>query len=375
MGRKFAGLRQRGSVWHIDKQIKGYGRIHESCRTTDRREAEQYYIYRLEQIRQEVLYGKRPEKVFREAATKYLKEHSHLSSIADHARMLTQLDPFIGDLTLEQVHDETLKPFIAHRLTEGVKHKTVNSALGVVRRILTLAARRWRDEQGKTWLETPPLLTMLPLIDTRQPYPLSVDEQQRLFRELPDHLARMALFKVNTGTRDQEVCRLRWDWEVEVPELNTSVFLIPGQHVKNREDRVVVLNEVAHSVVESCRGDHSEFVFVYRGKPSSKMMSSAWKRARVGAADKLEEETGFPAPFGFRHFRVHDLKHTFGRRLRAAGVSLETRKALLGHTTGDITSHYSAPELAELIDAANRVCRTKSGKSPALTLLKHKAMQ
>jgi integrase len=70
---------------------------------------------------------------------------------------------------------------------------------------------------------------------------------------------------------------------------------------------------------------------------------------------------------------VHDLKHTFGRRLRAAGVPLETRKVLLGHTTGDITSHYSAPELAELINAANRVCRTESGKTPALTLLKHRA--
>ncbi len=87
-----------------------------------------------------------------------------------------------------------------------------------------------------------------------------------------------------------------------------------------------------------------------------------------------EEDTGRLAPFGFRHIRVHDLKHTFGRRLRAVGVSLETRKVLLGHTTGDITSHYSAPELGELIQATGRVCRTKSGKSPALTLLKHRAV-
>jgi integrase len=105
-----------------------------------------------------------------------------------------------------------------------------------------------------------------------------------------------------------------------------------------------------------------------------KMMSSAWKRARERAADKIEANTETQSPFGFRHVRVHDLKHTFGRRLRAAGVSLETRKVLLGHMTGDITSHYSAPELAELLDAANRVCRTESGKSPALTLLKHRAV-
>jgi hypothetical protein len=51
----------------------------------------------------------------------------------------------------------------------------------------------------------------------------------------------MALFKINTGLREQEVCNLRWDWEAEIPELDTAVFVIPaifsedgGSGVKNR---------------------------------------------------------------------------------------------------------------------------------------------
>ncbi len=48
-----------------------------------------------------------------------------------------------------------------------------------------------------------------------------------------------------------------------------------------------------------------------------------------------------------------------------------SRKTLKGEF-GDITSHYSAPEIDELLEAANRVCRNKSGKSPAMTLLKRK---
>ena len=36
----------------------------------------------------------------------------------------------------------------------------INNALSIVRRILNLAARKWRDEYGLTWLETPPLLSM-----------------------------------------------------------------------------------------------------------------------------------------------------------------------------------------------------------------------
>ncbi len=69
-----------------------------------------------------------------------------------------------------------------------------------------------------TWLAAPPKIKLLAVTDARKPYPLSWDEQERLFRELPRHLARMALFKVNTGTRDQEVCSVRWEWEVVVPE-------------------------------------------------------------------------------------------------------------------------------------------------------------
>jgi len=37
--------------------------------------------------------------------------------------------------------------------------------------------------------------------------------------------------------------------------------------------------------------------------------------------------------------RVHDLRHTFGRRLRAAGVGLEDREDLLGHKSNRITTH------------------------------------
>ena len=59
---------------------------------------------------------------------------------------------------------------------------------------------------------------------------------------------------------------------------------------------------------------------------------------------------------------------TFGRRLRAAGVGEETRKVLLGHTNGDITTHYSAAELAALITAVNKIDRSLA--TPAITLLK-----
>ena len=409
MGRTAAtGLRRRpnrsGGIWHIDKVVNGRT-IHESCGTSDQDEAERYLARRLEEIRQASVYGTRPDRKFRIAATKYLTDNQQKASVVTDAYMLQSLDPYIGDLTLSKVHDGTLQPYINARRKAGIKSKSINNALSVVRRILTLGSRKWRDEYGLTWLETPPLISMLPTHDARKPYPLSWEEQSVLFQELPDHLAKMALFKVNTGTREQEVCHLKWDWEIDVPELGTSVFLIPGDFggrtaysgVKNGEDRLVVLNDVARSVVESCRGIHPELVFTYAGKQTGRMNNSAWDKARVRAAmnvyvasgksirpelmctgqrgllitDELKEFIEAAMP-GLANVRVHDLKHTFGRRLRAAGVALETRKVLLGHKNGDITSHYSAPEIEELLEGVNRVCRNKSGKSPAMTLLKRK---
>jgi hypothetical protein len=68
--------------------------------------------------------------------------------------------------------------------------------------------------------------------------------------------------------------------------------------------------------------------------------------------------------------RTHNLRHTFGRRLRGAGVPLETRKALLGHASGDITTHYSAAELGELLAAAEKIVNRGLAQAPTLTVIR-----
>jgi integrase len=136
-----------------------------------------------------------------------------------------------------------------------------------------------------------------------------------------------------------------------------------------------VLNRVAKSVLESLRGLHRTHVFVHalkRGgpQPVKKMNNTAWKSARERAAEEWSKRHGEPAAEGFRRVRVHDLKHTFGRRLRAAGVSFEDRQDVLGHKSGRITTHYSQAELGNLIAAADCVCESESRKTPATTWLR-----
>jgi hypothetical protein len=44
-----------------------------------------------------------------------------------------------------------------------------------------------------------------------------------------------------------------------------------------------VLNRIAKSVVEARRGISLTYVFTYKGKPITRMMTAAWKRARIRA--------------------------------------------------------------------------------------------
>jgi integrase len=218
-----------------------------------------------------------------QAAAKFVLENQHKRSIADDVSRLKGLMPWIGHLPLERIHKGSLQAWIEHKRRRGRAIGTINHGLQIVRRILNLAAGEWMDERGLTWLHAAPKISLLPDPAKRQPYPLDWDEQMRLLGELPDHLREMALFAANTGCRDREVCGLRWQWEVAVPELGTSVFVIPGARVKNGEERLVILNRVARSVVEARRGRDATHVFTFKDRPVRRMLNSAWKKARARA--------------------------------------------------------------------------------------------
>ena len=279
---------------HIDKRIKGFGRLSESCRTTDLKEAERFLTHRLEEIRLAEVYGIRPTRTFEQAAVKYIEDYQSKRSIERDVIALKIVMPYIGKLPLDRVHNDALMKFKHDRRSAGRMSGTINKELAVVRRILNLAARVWRHPNGQTWLPAPPLLEM-EKGPARRPYPISWEEQGRLFRELPAHLERIALFAVNTGCRSGEICRLSWEWEVAVPEVDDSVFIVPDTVAKNGQERIVVLNRIARKVVEGERGKHPGIVFTYHGNRLSRVRNHAWKKAR--------DRAGLP------EVRVHDLRH------------------------------------------------------------------
>lgn len=369
MGRKTTGVYAADDgTWQVDKWYRGTRLRQRGFATFEAAEA--WLIRHLEELRAAEAHGKRATRLFSEVAAHYLLKFQDKASIVSDTYHLKSVMATIGNLAINQVHDGSLAPHVEQRLHAGRAHKTINLELAIVRRVLNLCATTWRDEAGLTWLEHAPRITLLPLIGhQREPRPISWAEQQRLLSKLPAHLARMSLFMLNTGARDDVVCNLRWSWEIRVPELGTSVFEVPATNVKGRKrSRVLVCNEVAQQVVDSVRGQHDEFVFVYQrtrkdGRPGDSkphpvetMNNTAWQRARKAA--------------GLHDLHVHDLRHTTGMRLREAGIGESTRADILWHTSLTMTHHYSMAQLVELLAALEKIKEDTGRWNKSLATLK-----
>ncbi|PZN74463.1 MAG: hypothetical protein DM484_21220 [Candidatus Methylumidiphilus alinenensis] len=354
---------QQGS---IDKRIPGIGRVRHRFAASSWAEAEAQYHQAIQTASLAATAQRLAAASFRAAATHYLTTE-HKTSLARDADSLAQLDPFIGHLPLDQIHQGTLQPYIDHRRAQGRKSATIDRDLAIVRRILTLASRVWRTPDNLPWLSTaPPLIPHLRWQDDAKPYPLDREDQAKLILALPAHLQRMALFGINTGAREHVICWLRWEWETPLPEIGTSIFVVPGrpnqkigwEGTKSKQDAIIPINRIARSVIEECRGIHPEWVFTQKGGRIERMNNHGWRTAWK-AAGLPTGESVLSGP--------HNLRHTFARRLRMAGVNLETRKALMGHANGDITLHYSPAELKELLEAVERIAEIEKG---TMTMLK-----
>lgn len=351
------GLTLVNGVWKINKVINGV-RIYRSCETSNQEEAERYLARVIEEQRQAKLFGVRPDRTFAQAARLYVEEFKDKKSIKADINDLKRLMPYIGELYIKDVHSGTLKPYKEARKKDGVKSGTVNRSIRVANRILKLCAEEWRDEHGLTWLEKAVPISQVNWKDKRKPRPITWKEQQHLFSFFPEHLKDTCEFAVHTGCREQEICQLEWDWEIQIPELKTSVFVLPEWLNKNGIERIVVLNKVAMAIVNRQRENHPERVFTYNEQPIGGMNETSFKKQRKNA--------------GLSDVRVHDLRHTFANRLRTAGVSHETRADLLGHDNGNITSHYSLAEINELVEAV-KLIEEPSSESPTVTFLQRKS--
>ena len=144
-----------------------------------------------------------------------------------------------------------------------------------------------------------------------------------------DYLRPMILLSLNTGARQGELVKLRWD----AVDLDNAVITFHGDTTKSGATRHIPLNSEA---LETLKRWHAQSVgsIVFAGRAGDELVEikTAWnnllKKAKITA------------------FRWHDMRHHFASRLVMAGVDLNTVRELLGHSDLKMTLRYAhlAPE-------------------------------
>lgn len=292
-------------------------------------------------------YERNAHRTFEEAASKYLREFDG----KDKERQrycIEALIPYIGHLPCGDVDEGALETYKEDRrlgigaFKKPVMAGTVNKELTVVTTILNRACRDWR------WIPNVPRIRHVKGAK-RIAYPLTWDEQKRLFTKLPDHWALgCAVFAVNTGVRKAELFGLKWSDMVPVPELDTFVFIL--NDTKNGHSRAVICNSYAQRAVNYQRDNGSAYVF-----PSKRAQNvGSQVRACNGVWRKAWEQAGMPSDPLIRK-GIHNLRHTYAHRLRAADVPSEDRDALMGHHNASLSQHYALPDIERLQKMSERV--------------------
>lgn len=321
--------RQKGSsLWWIDITIAGR-RIRESTGTADRKKAQEYHDRLKAQGWEQQRLGTKAHHTWREAVVRYLRESEGKASIENDRHALRWLDPYLGEKTLDQIDKATVEHIIAERqkpyvriYKSGQKREckpgvdTVNRFLSTLRALLYKARDEWE------WIERAPKVKTLKGAKSRVRW-ITRAEADKLIAELPEHLAAMAEFSLQTGLRRANVTHLEWSQV----DLARKTAWVTGDKTKNGKSLAVPLSSKAVETLEAWRGEHPRWVFPKAGKPVHQTSTKAWFEALKRA--------------GIEDFCWHDLRHTWASWHVQSGTPLHVLQELGGWSSLKMVQRYA----------------------------------
>ena len=265
------------------------------------------------------------------------------------------LASFFGNTRLDRIGPSDVEAFVAAKMREGKATKSILNYLGLLHSIFAYAEKRGLAATNPVKLIDKP---ERPGSDADIRY-LDDSELDALLRAVPDDVRgptehAIYLTAAMTGLRQGELVGLRWrdiDWaagrirvrqnyvrgEFGTPKSRRSTRSVP------LADRVA--GELERHFQRSSFQADDDLVFCHpqTGHP----LDRARLLKRFKAAAKRA---------GLRPVRFHDLRHTFGTRMAAAGVALRTLQEWMGHrefkTTLIYADYQPSEEEARLVEKA-----------------------
>lgn len=351
--------RSRSPNWYYRITPPGGGAVVQgSTGTSNKEQAQELYDRLKVELWNQAKLGHKPRYTWNEAVIRYVGDREGLASLETSKIHLRWLDRHLSGVALADITRDRIdaiaqakrrEPRVV-RTREGIKTLdgmvsagTVNRVIGVLKAVLN-AAVEWE------WLDSAPKLKRAKVVGKRIRW-LTPAEADRLVGELPDHLAEMTRFSLETGLRRANVTGLQWS---QVDLVRRIAWIHPDQ-AKARKAITVPLSEAAVAVLRRQRSKkrkpaHVDSVFVYRGAPVYQTTTAAWKKALKRA--------------GIRDVRWHDLRHTWASWHVQRGTPLQVLKELGGWETMDMVqryAHLSADHLAHWVEPhASAVARQQS---------------
>jgi integrase len=297
--------------------------------------------------------------LFSELASRYLAnrelvglKRTTLMDYESYTRV--HLVPAFGELELKAITIELIEEFIAAKRQEGKAVKSILNYLGLLHAMFAFAIRRgWCVRNPVALVEKPRGRRNL---DIRF---LEVQELEALLAATPtDDRGTtervLYLTAAMTGLRRGELLALRWqdiDWAAGVVRVRRNYTRGEfGTPKSRRSSRAVPL---AQRVRDELQLHHQRTNFqaptdlVFCHPHLGVVLDPAKLRRRFQTAARQAD---------LRPIRFHDLRHTFGTRMAAAGAPLRWIQEWLGHSDYRTTSLYAdyAPDLSQAVHWAAR---------------------
>ena len=319
-------------------------RIQQSAGTSDRAKAQEYHDKLKASLWDQARLGIKPTHTWNEAVVRYLGETSHKASQVSDKIHLRWLHKFLDGVDLKSINRDVLDRIMAARIAEKVANSSVNRVMEVVRAVLRKAAIEWE------WLDRAPMMRMLPEPKRRIRF-LTQGEADRLVATLPEHLAAMVRFSLETGLRRSNVTGLEWS---QVDLIKRTAWIHADQ-AKARKPIAVPLSGAAVIVIREQLGKHPTHVFSYRGHPVTQVNTKAWRAGLERA--------------GIDNFRWHDLRHTWASWHVQAGTPLYVLQELGSWETVEMVRKYAHLSTSHLVGYVDRLSGLKLvGKEEVATI-------
>ena len=235
----------------------------------------------------------------------------------------------------------------------GRSPKTTLNALGILHSIFELRAPRGLGRRQPVHARRQAAASDSSDPDIRF---LDHEELEALLRAVPDDdlgrvERRMYLTAAMTGMRQGELLALRWrDVDLSVRRVRVRRNYMRGEFGVPKS-RALHARPASRCVPPSSKPSHERS----NGRPTT-ISSSPIRNAAGRSNVELSCASSRTASAGWMTLRFHDLRHTFGTRMAAAGVPMRTLQEWMGHPDYKTTLIYAdyAPSAreAEWVEAA-----------------------